>query len=92
MKGLSTLKGLNNNHLKTRNRGTVLRMIASGSVSRTDIAAHMGLSKMAITKIVGDLIEEGYLTEALTVTDGAEAHEIRFEDKVVVPLGIILLS
>ena len=68
---MRTLKGLNNNHLKTTNRGTVLRLIAGGRVSRTDIAQNMELSKMAISKIVGELLDEGYLTEKTIESDGA---------------------
>ena len=63
--------GLNNNHLKTSNRGAVLKLIANGQLSRTDIAARMGLSKMAISKIVGELLEEGYLTEKEVSPAGA---------------------
>ena len=59
----ASTSGLNNNHLKTKNRGTVLRLIANGQCSRTDIAGRMGLTKMAISKIVGELIEDRLLTE-----------------------------
>ncbi|MBQ9469069.1 MAG: ROK family transcriptional regulator [Clostridia bacterium] len=60
---MAKLKGLNNNHLKTNNRGMVLRTIAGGRHSRTDIAQNMGLTKMAISKIVGELFDDGYLVE-----------------------------
>ncbi|MBE6638174.1 MAG: ROK family transcriptional regulator [Ruminococcaceae bacterium] len=59
-------KGLNNTHLKYRNRGIALQLIASAPLSRADITKRMGLTKMAITNIVGELIEEGYITETET--------------------------
>ena len=56
-------KGLNNTHLKQRNRGIALQHIAGGPLSRAEITKRMGLTKMAITNIVGELINEGYLIE-----------------------------
>ncbi len=56
-------KGLNNTHLKYRNRGIALQHIAGAPLSRVEITKRMGLTKMAITNIVGELILEGYLVE-----------------------------
>ena len=59
-------KGLNNTHLKYRNRGIALQLIATAPLSRAEITKRMGLTKMAITNIVGELISEGYLIETQT--------------------------
>lgn len=59
-------KGLNNTHLKYRNRGIALQLIATSAQSRADITKRIGLTKMAITNIVGELIEEGYIVETET--------------------------
>lgn len=68
---MQNFKGLNNNHLKQRNRGLVLRMIAGGRYSRTGIAQKIGLSKMSISKIANELIEEGILVEKASALGGA---------------------
>ena len=59
-------KGLNNTHLKYRNRGIALQLIATCPQSRAEITKRMGLTKMAITNIVGELISDGYLIETQT--------------------------
>jgi len=56
-------KGLNNTHLKYRNRGIALQLIATSPLSRAEITKKMGLTKMAITNIVSEMIEEGYIVE-----------------------------
>ena len=60
---MSERKGLNNTHLKYRNRGIALQLIAAAPQSRADLTKRIGLTKMAITNIVGELIEEGYIAE-----------------------------
>ena len=60
---MSERKGFNNTHLKYRNRGIVLRLIANEDLSRIDITKRMGLTRMAITNIVSELIAEGYVVE-----------------------------
>jgi predicted NBD/HSP70 family sugar kinase len=59
-------KGYNNTHLKYRNRGIVLQLIANGPMSRIDITKRMGLTRMAISNIVGELINENYILEGET--------------------------
>lgn len=59
-------QGYNNNSLKFRNRGIVLQMIANNPVSRADITKNIGLTRMAITNIVGELIDKGYIKEGKT--------------------------
>ena len=57
-------RGMNHTHLKNRNRGLVLQWIAAEqNISRLDIARQTGLTKMTITNLVGELIEQGYVTE-----------------------------
>ncbi len=63
---MSVRKGYNNTHLKYRNRGIVLQLIANDPLSRIDITKRMGLTRMAITNIVSELIEEGYIKEGET--------------------------
>lgn len=50
--------------LRKLNRGLVLREVQqSASSSRTEIAARLGLSLMAVTRITGELIEAGLIEE-----------------------------
>ena len=60
---MSERTGYNSLRTKNRNRGIVLRLIAGKQLSRADITKKIGLTKMAITKIVGELIEDGYIVE-----------------------------
>mgnify|MGYP002520461623 CR=1 FL=1 len=70
---MSERKGFNNTHLKYRNRGIVLRLIANEDLSRIDITKRMGLTRMAITNIVSELIAEGYVVEGKTDENGKTA-------------------
>lgn len=66
LKGLlimSERTGYNSVRTKNRNRGIVLRLVAGKQLSRADITKKIGLTKMAITKIVSELIEDGYIVE-----------------------------
>ena len=56
-------QGYNNNNLKYRNRGIVLQLIATEPIYRADITKKIGLTRMAISNIVGELIQEGYIVE-----------------------------
>ena len=50
--------------MKNRNRGTVLRLIATKRCrSRIELSKTMGLTKTAISKIVTELMEAGFLIE-----------------------------
>lgn len=58
--------GITPTDIKNSNRGLVLRLIASNSnYSRASIAAKINLSKMTITNIVNELIDEHYVTETI---------------------------
>lgn len=64
--------GVNSVRQKHLNHGLVLKMIATGdSVSRIDISRRIGLTKMAVTNIVGELIAKGYAVEKETVSNAA---------------------
>ena len=57
-------RGMNSTHLKNRNRGLVLQQVASEHrISRADITKRIGLTKMAITNIVCELMEDGFIVE-----------------------------
>lgn len=56
--------GKNRSDYRKVNRGLVLKLIATGACkSRADLARKMGLSRMALSKIVMELIEQGLLVE-----------------------------
>lgn len=58
-------RGVNKNYLKKRNRGLVLQLIATGECSsRIELSKKAGLTKTAISAIVNELMEQGYLHEA----------------------------
>lgn len=60
--------GKNRNDYKKVNRGLVMRMIATGRCStRADLTRSTGLSKMAISNIVSELIRQDLLVETETV-------------------------
>lgn len=57
-------RGINNDNLKRGNRGIILKLIATGECStRVELAKGTGLSKMSVTNIVGEFIEEGIIEE-----------------------------
>lgn len=56
--------GINNAHIKNINRGLVLQCIAcNDGLSRVDISKRIGLTKMAVTNIVNELINDGFVVE-----------------------------
>lgn len=57
-------KGINSYDIKQTNRGLVLKMVSvENRLSRSTIAKQIGLTKMAVSNIVAELMEDGYLTE-----------------------------
>lgn len=59
--------GFNMLDVKKKNRSAILHLIHQNkSMSRKEIAAHLGLTPAAITLITTDLIQEGLLVEATT--------------------------
>ena len=56
--------GLNKDKQKKVNRGLILKLIATQQcTSRIDLSRSMGLTKTAISQIVGSLIAQDYLIE-----------------------------
>lgn len=61
---MSQLQGLNKELIKQKNRGLVLRMICCNTgCSRIDISRQIGLTKMTVTNIVNQLMEDGFVEE-----------------------------
>ena len=61
---VSSRAGRNRSDYKKSNRGQVLRLIATGECkNRTELTQAMGLTKMAISRIVGEMIESGLVEE-----------------------------
>lgn len=56
--------GMNNNYLKQQNRGMILKLIATGEcTSRIELAKRSRLSKMSVTNIVSEFIENNIVEE-----------------------------
>ena len=67
-----TRSGVNNTILKQKNRGLVLKLIATGKCSsRIELAQATGLAKMTVTYIVNEFLENDILEERAKVqTEG----------------------
>ena len=64
-------QGDNMTDVKRTNRSAVLRVLhENGAISRKKLAASIGLTPAAITKITGEMIEEGLLREGEAVFSG----------------------
>jgi len=66
------LERATNRTLRRRNRSALLsRLFLEGPLTRQDLTVSTGLSQAAVSNVVGDLIEDGLVTEAGTVdSDG----------------------
>lgn len=66
------LERATNRTLRRRNRSVLLsKVFLDGPLARQDLATSTGLSQAAVSNVVGDLIEDGLITEAGTVeSDG----------------------
>ncbi len=63
-------RGVNRDNQKKSNRGLVLQLVATREcTSRIDLSRRMGLTKTAISQIVGGLLEEGVLAETEKESD-----------------------
>lgn len=63
-------KGMNMEVVKRRNRSSILELIVrTGSTSRKDIAAELGLTPAAVTQICGEFLESGILVEKGTLEE-----------------------
>jgi predicted NBD/HSP70 family sugar kinase len=64
MRDNSPIRGSNHQSTRIQNRAIVLKIICTGTnVSRIDMSRQTGLSKMSITNIVNELIDEAYVTD-----------------------------
>ncbi len=54
----------NARHLKLANRCRILRLIRRGPIARSELAVETGLTRAAMSLIVGELIEDGLLRES----------------------------
>lgn len=74
-------QGINNNELKRKNRGLVLQLICCGRIlSRVDVAKKSGLTKMTVTNIVNQFIQDHYLVERKAIaTSSAGRNPIRLD-------------
>ncbi len=67
-----TYKGDNLMTVKRANRSAALRILhEQGAMSRKRLAESMNLTPAAITKIVGEMISDGLLSEGESITSGA---------------------
>lgn len=56
--------GMNNQNLKYRNRGLLLRLLCThDGISRIQLAQRTGLTKMTVSNIIAGLMEQGYVIE-----------------------------
>ncbi len=85
---MSTGKGINYSDIKQTNRGLVLKMVSAESgLSRNTIANSIGLTKMAISNIVTELIEYGYLVETRAAqVSGAGRNPVLLDSAPQAPL------
>ena len=64
-------KGMNSSDLRQKNRGLVLKLVATQEyASRISITRETGLSKMTVTNIVSELINENFLIQASSKKSG----------------------
>ena len=52
-----------NNAYKNINRGSYFNALRNDGLSRVDISKRIGLTKMAVTNIVNELINDGFVVE-----------------------------
>ena len=80
-------RGVNKNYLKKRNRGLVLQLIATGECSsRIELSKKAGLTKTAISAIVNELMDQGYLHE-VAPERGKEASREQGRSPVKLEIG-----
>lgn len=65
--------GVNNKLLKQKNRGLLLKLIATGECSsRIELAQKTGLAKMTVSNIVNEFLENDMLEEREKVQTGGK--------------------
>lgn len=63
------ISAMNSQSLRKYHRSLILRRVADGIVTRTELAESIGLSSMGITRVVNELIEAGLITTRGKHTD-----------------------
>ena len=88
------LKGDNMMGVKRTNRSAVLRILhRQGSTSRKRLSAIIRLTPAAITKIVGEMLAEGLLTEGETVSSGSAGRReilLQIKPDAMYALGVLI--
>lgn len=70
-------RGMNSNEMQKNNRMLVFKMLMErGSMTRTDLAAGMGLQKATITNIVNEFIEMGIISTDGDLAEGRRGEHI----------------
>lgn len=98
----STRKPKNIQYLRNSNRAEIIRRLATkGLISRTALASELQLTKMAISTIVTELIEEGFIEECGVINDtpaqqysassGRKATALTIPDYRINAIGIYIL-
>lgn len=60
--------GMNNDTLRSQNRGLVLKLLATETqLSRVELAKRTGLSKMSVSNIISEFLESGIVEECSTM-------------------------
>lgn len=87
--------GIKREDTKKRNRGQVLKLIAQGTCSnRRELVTYMGLTKMAISNIVTELVDKGLLMEGEISSLGNVGRNpvtLRIPQKAPKVIGILIL-
>ena len=64
-------KGGNSKTYRQLNRGLMLKLVATGvCTSRAELARRTGLTKMAVTNIVSEMLEQHLIEETSVVQNG----------------------
>lgn len=80
-------KGIGSIDVRQQNRGFVLRsVITSEQASRASVTKEIGLTKMAVSNIVSELIEEGFLTELHAIPGGVGRNPVLLDISPQAPL------
>ena len=87
--------GVNNKLLKQKNRGLLLKLIATGECSsRIELAQKTGLAKMTVSNIVNEFLENGMLEEREKVRIGGVLEVLSFDEEGIMmetTCGLLML-
>jgi len=84
-------RGMNSNEMQKNNRMLVFKMLLeSGSMTRTDLAAGMGLQKATITNIVNEFLEMGIIAADGDLAAGSRGEHIglKLDGIYIMSIGI----